>query len=80
MNNTQLRIRIRRIERFGDAFSATVGGAALKLSGIFDGKFHVSKMPFVTIMLITAGVVYFVATWIVVEMAAGVTEDNNDGA
>jgi hypothetical protein len=75
MNNTQKKVRLKRIEKFGDALAGGLAASAVGVLGLENGNVNIKNVTFAAVLLVTAIVVFGVVTWLAVELAADIEDE-----
>lgn len=74
MNEKQKEIRLKRIEKFGDAIAG--GISALAVASLFhDGKIVINNIGMCSAALFWAFIIYWVFSWLLEELAKSLDSD-----
>lgn len=74
MNNTQKKVRLKRVERFGDALAGALAAAGVTMLGFPIGNIN-TNIPHGVALLAVAFIAYGVFTLLAIELAAAIKDE-----
>ncbi len=74
MNNTQKKVRLKRVEKFGDALAGGLAAAGMGMLGIVNGIINIAHITFSAVLLVAAIAIYSLTTWIAIELAKDIKD------